>query len=394
MSWKDNLRPASFRGASFKVERHRTGTGARRTALHEYPGRDVPLAEDLGRKAQQVTVEAYVVGDDYMTQRDALIEACGKAGAGALIHPYLGQMQMICTECTLEESTADGRIARFQLAFVQAGENRLPGQSVDTAVKVNQAADLAATATSTSFGQTFDASGLPEFAEASSRSLLSSAMTAVGDAIGAALPQAARSVLGSLSSLAPGGISDPAAIADKVIQSVTSAASGLLPAAAIDALDSVAGFAPEMVTSPFQTATRLRETGNREAVATMFRRGVVIAQSRLAPQAALASSQETIALRDKLGARLDTVMTEATADDDVFQAFDGLRAAVVKDLNARAPSRANLLSVPVRVTEPGLVAAYRLYGDASAADELLARNAVRHPGFLIGGQSIEALSDV
>ena len=46
----ENLRPASFRGVAFEVESH-SESGGRRVELHEYPLRDTPYAEDLGKKS-------------------------------------------------------------------------------------------------------------------------------------------------------------------------------------------------------------------------------------------------------------------------------------------------------------------------------------------------------
>lgn len=48
MTWKDRLQDASFRGVPFKVEEESAGTG-RRVETHEYPNRDKPYTEDLGK---------------------------------------------------------------------------------------------------------------------------------------------------------------------------------------------------------------------------------------------------------------------------------------------------------------------------------------------------------
>ncbi|NAH43850.1 DNA circularization protein, partial [Escherichia coli] len=48
MTWKDRLQDASFRGVPFKVEEESMGTG-RRVETHEYPNRDKPYTEDLGK---------------------------------------------------------------------------------------------------------------------------------------------------------------------------------------------------------------------------------------------------------------------------------------------------------------------------------------------------------
>lgn len=59
-----NLRPASWRGVPFQVDSTDMGAG-RRTQLHEYPQRDKPWVEDLGRAAREVAFDGFVTGADY-----------------------------------------------------------------------------------------------------------------------------------------------------------------------------------------------------------------------------------------------------------------------------------------------------------------------------------------
>ncbi len=79
MTWKDRLQDASFRGVPFKVEEESAGTG-RRVETHEYPNRDKPYTEDLGKITFRPSITAYVVGDDCFDQRDRLIDALNKPG--------------------------------------------------------------------------------------------------------------------------------------------------------------------------------------------------------------------------------------------------------------------------------------------------------------------------
>ena len=90
--WRDRLRDASFRGVPFSVEDDDASFG-RRVQTHEYPNRDKPFTEDLGRAARRLTVNAYVIGDDYADKRDRLIAAVETAGPGTLVHPQYGEMQ-------------------------------------------------------------------------------------------------------------------------------------------------------------------------------------------------------------------------------------------------------------------------------------------------------------
>lgn len=93
MSWRDQLRDGSFRGVPFKIQASRALVG-RRGQVHEYPLRDKPYAEDLGRRARAFNVECFVLGADYMAQRDALIAALEErrrhAGAPVSRHAQRG----------------------------------------------------------------------------------------------------------------------------------------------------------------------------------------------------------------------------------------------------------------------------------------------------------------
>ncbi|WP_172820693.1 DNA circularization N-terminal domain-containing protein, partial [Escherichia coli] len=93
MTWKDRLQDASFRGVPFKVEEESAGTG-RRVETHEYPNRDKPYTEDLGKITFRPSITAYVVGDDCFDQRDRLIEALNKPGPGTLVHPTYGELKV------------------------------------------------------------------------------------------------------------------------------------------------------------------------------------------------------------------------------------------------------------------------------------------------------------
>ena len=84
MAWRENLVPAAFRGVPFFVERHQSQAAGRRVQVHEYPGRDLPWPEDLGRRTREFEIDGYVVGDDYFAARDALLDACDRPGPGGL----------------------------------------------------------------------------------------------------------------------------------------------------------------------------------------------------------------------------------------------------------------------------------------------------------------------
>jgi len=130
-SWRDNLWPASFRAANFKVISTNTSIG-RRNVIHQYPLRDEPYVEDLGLDTDEFSIEGYIVQHkdneyDYFAQRDLLIEELKKSGSGTLIHPFLGEITAsLLGKVRLSESFNEGGVARFSMTFVRAEETKVP----------------------------------------------------------------------------------------------------------------------------------------------------------------------------------------------------------------------------------------------------------------------------
>ena len=60
IAWRQYLKPAMFRNARFHVETGVRESG-RRVVNHEFPKRDVPYAEDMGRRARELTVRGYII---------------------------------------------------------------------------------------------------------------------------------------------------------------------------------------------------------------------------------------------------------------------------------------------------------------------------------------------
>ena len=84
--WRDRYQPAAFRNAQFFVETD-ARVGGRRVAVHEYPKRNTPYAEDMGRKALRFLVQGYLIGPHYWEQKNRLIAELDKDGPGLLRLP-------------------------------------------------------------------------------------------------------------------------------------------------------------------------------------------------------------------------------------------------------------------------------------------------------------------
>lgn len=164
MAWRDRLMPASFRGVPFSVSDEQ-GTFGRRVETHEFPGRDQPYTEDLGRATRRYSIQAYVIGDDYFDKRDALIDAVDTPGPGTLVHPYYGEIT-ICVdgEVRISHSGGDGRMCRVDFSFVEAGELTFPTSGHATDQKLISSSSVLDDAIGSAFEE-FSLSGLPDFVQ-------------------------------------------------------------------------------------------------------------------------------------------------------------------------------------------------------------------------------------
>jgi prophage DNA circulation protein len=122
--WRRMLVPAFFRMAPFHVDAN-SRTSGRRVVLHEFPKRDTPYAEDMGRSARRFPVTGYVIGPDYQIWRELLVLALEAEGPGLLVLPTLLQRDTILVqprEYTVRETRQAGGMAEFEMQFVEAGE--------------------------------------------------------------------------------------------------------------------------------------------------------------------------------------------------------------------------------------------------------------------------------
>ena len=128
--WRDGLLPAQYGGASFYVDSGSVESG-RRIVEHEFPKRDAPYAEDMGRRAIRFQVRAYCVAyprdagglkvRDYRKPRDALKEKLETGGSASLQLPTLKPLTVVCERYRLTEEEKYGGYCVFDISFAEAG---------------------------------------------------------------------------------------------------------------------------------------------------------------------------------------------------------------------------------------------------------------------------------
>jgi prophage DNA circulation protein len=164
--WTDNyIDGASFRGVPFHVPRYEYEFG-RRTILHEFPGQDKPIVEDIGRAPRRFTLDCVVIdasvggqepSSTYAYERDRLIAEFEKQGSGELVHPWYGQMvvTIVGNVRLREDSTTAGGAAFFTVPVVVATEELEQKEREDTVARVEEACDEALDAEKVVFETTY-----------------------------------------------------------------------------------------------------------------------------------------------------------------------------------------------------------------------------------------------
>ena len=131
---------------------------------------------------------------------------------------------------------------------------------------------------------------------------------------------------------------------------------------------------------------------NAKLVANMVAVGVVGNAARAAVRAPWAARSDAVEARDSLLDELDRLLLVPELDDLTARELRRLAALVVAGVPRPGEDLPELATVELGATEPSLVVAWRLYGDAGRAEEISDRNLLPYPGLVPGGVGLEVLS--
>lgn len=399
MAWRDNLRPASFRGVPFKVDTSDL-SGGRAVVDHEFPFRDTePYVEDLGKQGRVFAVSGYLVGDDYFTQKESLLSALEEPGPGELVHPYWGTHVVVCASFRITERKDDGRMATFVAEFRKTSEPLYPADSPDNQALVDAAADAAQAASEDVFESRFSVQGAAQFVVDAAREQVE-AVADLMDSLLGPMQLAAEDLaelkrdIDNLYLDADALIRAPNDLADRYAMIIRNF--GAMPAVPDRSLNGlkrlITGIGETRRPTNRATTMRRRQDDNQTALLGYFEQSAIIEAARVLPAIRFGSYDEAVASRDEIVDLLDE-QAEATTDDTLFRTLTDLRVEVVKAVPGEANDLARLIQYTPRVSLPALVIANELYGDATMEADIVARNRIRRPGFTPGGQPLQVISD-
>lgn len=410
-------RKSSFKGVPFFVEGSDTAVG-RRTVTHQFPQRDEPFTEDLGRSAREYTITALLNGDDYIEQAERLRDAIESPGAGTLVHPELGEIQVLAVNGTTISFSQSMRTARVSMTFVEAGINAYPSSDSATQTLSRMAADSLISSSIDAFSKAINLDGVEDHVRAALEG-------DVLDMLGIVSSDDIASVLGfadRVSDLANNAIdiigTDPKQFAERFCSAI-----GLSSLATTEAgwtrvsdrlstlVDDLHGEREEPTYSAVKPESSVEIESNRAAVYS-FARQAVIAQvvgvtsivgtrqdttvqsvdiftedvqdvevENAGNSSPTVSYNEMMETRDRTVELLDNEMLSESTSDELFQTLRDAATAVSKDLSERAQNKGQLYDYDAGTVMPACVVAMELYGDATRADEIVVRNGVAHPGY-------------
>lgn len=389
-TFAEKLRPASFRGVPFSVTES-TFTVGRRIHVFEYPQRDKPFVEDLGKSAREITVTAVFAGADYISGMQKLLDAMEQEGSGVLIHPMLGSMKVTPKESTkVTYSTKDCGYSFATLTFVESGDYVYPTSAVDTAAKVAAAASGLNAAALQAFIKRLDLTGAQDFV-----------ISTIGGRLSEYFQIDVYKTISSLfdvsdemSTLAARAISYVNRTPRSFGQAVLNAFGFSRASYSVNNWRRVTRLLSRLVKSDgmnnsYAVARKSAESSRATAASLQVQ---ALARSAVLAEAISASAnvggseggisyEDMISIRDEVLGAIDAEMLKCE-DDDVYLALEESRASVYDDMTSRAQDEARLITVTPPEVMPALVVAYDFYEDASRDQEIIDRNGVRHGGFV------------
>ena len=369
------LRTARLDGVPF-VFVSGTASFGRRIVSREFPNRDIPGDEDIGKGRREFKIVGFVVGEDWQRQRDRLIAAAERKGPRRLTHPTFGELEVRVPRKGLQigEDSEALRMVSFTLTVLEAGRLAFPtARPSDTGPSYSAAAAMNDTAAEV-FLERFD--------------------TALG---GYVVPDAVEDTLDALD-LIVAAVEAPLAVMDRaseILDTVADfrarvddyiAAPGELADAAqalIAKFEDLAGldaFATSFEVNPptvpglGATPAERASSTNARALEDLFRHTALGALAVEAAEREFDSFDAAVEARDRYATRITTAADVAHVGGRPHEALADLRTALAVNITARAVNLPRLKTYTPALVDVSFVLAQELYGDASRAREIEDRN--------------------
>lgn len=394
MSWRERLRRASFRGVPFHFEELSDQVG-RWNVRHDVVGAELPTFEDLGKRARETRMRAYLIGEDCLEQRDELLAAIETKGPGELVHPSLGTFQASLAEpVRLGQSSTKGGLVTLELSFCEDGSAVTPTAAAVPGPALEDLAALVADATTARFADVVDVAGEPELARdamAQAAGVVASALAALELPASSQDLAAWRAKLGRITGQGGSLAASPSSLAlelRSVIGDVEDLAGGKLEA--LEVYRMILGLPRTVI--PGRGVSAFTASSNARATDNLTHFLAFAGASSVAARAPWSSLDQALTARGELLEASEDLEAELEVED-LAQLYElrGLLGSAVPPPDRGLPREREV--VPPS-TIASLALAYQLDGDVRGELDLVERNRPRNPAFVPGGLALEVLERV
>ncbi len=369
--------------------------------------------EELGEMPRAFTIKCCVMGKDARKKRNALQAALEKKDAGILIHPQYGRMKVKVPAdgYTIHSSAEQGNYYEFEINFVKANDKMsltvLPVKpSAAESLKSAVAAAQKVMAESVVPKSWLDE--LESFADKISMSEIASEMADFTSGVTSKISRltslkllpfdAVTAITGSLTTLgksAGGVLSYPAGFVSDCLNVFSNVA------ATFDFYKGLARIKLDILPQKNKYDTpqnKAKEMAQRAIVNVISQVGTVKAVEAAAPDDATESSLTANEVKERIAEI--TELVESVVDDadnaespELQEMFEELLQKAVDVLENRATLKPRFVSRAVSV--PALVLLYEECGRSAVdkLDDFVARNALKTPLLIGGGQIVEVIDD-
>lgn len=397
-AWLQQYREASFRNVKFYINAHEHG-GGRRLATHEFPQRDEPYTQDLGRRVRRFSLTAYVLGVNYFPQRNALLTECEKGGRGLLVHPYLGSRLVQLENFRLRETTLEGRIARFTLDFVESGEYKFPEPIVDAEDSITTARQAALRAINNWFISVYSLARKPWNVVQNARANIAVGTQAINSAkkILQTVPEfndAVEDMIVDVASLSRDA-------ADLAISTIDLLSFGTLSGdkffqatienarLQFEGLKELFGYKAETTVSTVDD-----EDDPAQLYAALVGYSALVVVSGLTGVMEYDSIEDAKEVTTDIINQIDIILLTEGLDDNIAVSLKDLQKIIVESIDLKDVDLSRISTVILNISLPALVLSYGLYGTGEQEQDILDRNKLGNPGFVPANQEIEVLLNV
>lgn len=419
MSWREEIKPASYKGVPFEWE-DLTRSGGKRGTSHEFIGRRDPYFEPMGLRTGEFPIIGFVLGDDYLDKKNALIAALESDGPGELVHPTYGVLEVECPSFHVNESMQEGMgKAKITMTFIRVGDLPQPSATVPKKLFLQGVVDGVRSAVNAVLSRTFNVVGFPSYVvdEAlATATAITDEIDKVTNSIRAQTQNVAvfKSNINKLQGKLTEIISAPATIAAEY-STLYAAISGIF-----DDKKGTAGklllLAPGVPAPAAVPSASVNSPGdvqrviNENELNQFHRRHAVLAAAEAMITAVFddittdssdglitggfRSIEDVIAFKAQLVEQTEAILNTDDLDQDLYEQFYKLQTEIIRAIPNDIDRLPSKFDFELKQSTPSLAVAFDLFGDIDKEAEIREINAIANPLFMPGGVTYEAIGDV